>query len=189
MNENEIMTMLNINVENNDITYTEKLIDESTKDDNLLYGYSEEEIKAFAKAHLNDEKQKAEKTTFKIEQIEKEVKTEKKKAISRAVLNASVILLIAGSLMNADSTITNVLTDELSTLAERFSYLPIMEPTVAIFNQVIERFGAVGIILASKSTLLLARGIKDTKKIMKMNDELSTIKSGYNEAKEDSNVK
>lgn len=154
----------------------------------ILNGYTEEEIEELAIKQINFEN---EELIFKIENIDKEYKKHNKKAVSKAILNGSLILIISAFVMNTNSSISEFGTEDLNEIFEQLtnavSFLPQSDLLISIYarmfeglNIIIDKIGIVGLILATKSVKLVLSIAKDTKKGLCMKKELLELEAKLN---------
>ena len=151
---------------------------------NILDGYSKEEIESLAIKQLQDNEQE---TILKIEKIDKEYKKHNKQAVMRAVKNGAIIVMFVGIVLSSDSNISRFGTEDITAIFDRViqfaSELPESEMLVATYTQVFDTFikvvdkiGLMGIILASKSINFVSSTLKDTTKSVKIKKELLELK-------------
>lgn len=165
----------------------------------ILDGYSKEEIEALAIKQL--ESNNKEEDILKIEKIDKEYKRHNSKTVTKAIINGATIFLCIAIVLNSDSNISNFGTEELSNLfnsiMDLVSFLPKNEILIATYtklfdgvNQIIDKLGLMGIVLANKSIHFLLSTIKDTKKSFKIKKELLGLKAIIDEKEyEDNHIK
>lgn len=157
----------------------------------ILKGYTQEEIEAFAIRQLENNDLE-ENTTFKITKIDKEYKKHNQRAVSKAIINGSTILLCAYIVLSSDSNISSFGTEDLQnifdSMTQLVSYLPKSDLLIAIYtkmfdglNYIIDKMGLVGIILATKSIKFLLSTVKDAKQTLRMRRELLELKKVFEE--------
>lgn len=164
---------------------------------NLLKDYSQEEIEYLAIKQLEDNNF-AENTPIKIKKIDKEYKKHNQKALTKAILNGSIILLCAGIVLSSDSNISNFGTEDLThifdNITQSVANLPKSDVLVAVYtkmfdgiNYIIDKIGLMGLVLATKSIRFVLSTVKDTKQTLKMKKELSALKQSIEEKEITSN--
>lgn len=157
----------------------------------LLKDYSQQEIEGLAIKQLENNNFE-ENIPIKIKKIDTEYKRHNKKAITKAILNGSIILLCASIVLNSDSNISNFGTEDLTNIFDNIvqtvSTLPKSDVLVAVYtkmfdgiNFIIDKIGLMGIILATKSIKFVLSTVKDTKKTLKMKKELLDLKQSIEE--------
>ncbi len=163
----------------------------------ILKDYSQEEIEALAIKQLeNDDFD--EDIPLKITKIDKEYKRHNTKAITKAIINGTIILTCAGIVLSSDATLSNFGTDDLMNVFDKItqsmSFLPGSDTFIAVYTKmfdgissIIDKMGLMGIILASKSVKFVLLTIKDTKKTIKIKKELSELKKTIEEKQLDNN--
>lgn len=151
----------------------------------ILKNYSQEEIEELAIKELENENNQ---TKFKITKIDKEYKKHNKQAITRAIVNGTIILLCVGIVLSSDSNLSNFGTEDLSNIfnniTEMASNLPKSDILVAVYakmfdriNYIIDKIGLMGIILASKSIKFILTSVKDVRKSTLIKNELNELKN------------
>ena len=151
---------------------------------NILDGYSKEEIENLAIKQLQVTEQE---TTLKIEKIDKEYKKHNKQAVMRAVKNGAIMVMFVGIVLSSDSNLSRFGTEDITAIFDKAlefaSKLPDGEILVSIYTQtfdafikVVDTIGLMGIILASKSINFVTTTLKDTTKSIKIKKELSELK-------------
>lgn len=157
----------------------------------LLKNYSQQEIEELAIKQLENHNFK-ENIPIKIKKIDAEYKSHNQKAITKVILNGSIILLCASIVLNSDSNISNFGTEDLTNIFDNIvqtvSTLPKSDVLVAVYikmfdgiNFIIDKIGLMGIILATKSIKFVLSTVKDTKKTLKMKKELLDLKQSIEE--------
>ena len=138
----------------------------------ILKNYPQEKIEELAIKELENEDNQ---TTFRITKIDKEYKKHNKQAITKAIVNGTIILLCAGVVLSSDSNLSNFGTEDLSSIfnniTEMASNLPKSEVLVAVYtrmfdgiNYIIDKIGLMGIMLASKSIKFVQTSVKEVRK-------------------------
>ncbi len=151
----------------------------------ILKNYSKEEIEELAIKELENE---SDQTIFKITKIDKEYKKHNKQAVTRAIVNGTIILLCAGIVLSSDSNFSNFETKDLSnmfdTITEMVSNLPKSDVLIAVYakmfdgiNYIIDKIGLIGIILALKSIKFILMSVKDVRKSLLIKTELNELKN------------
>lgn len=152
----------------------------------ILKNYTQEEIEQLAIMAINNNEIE-ESVPLKIEKIDKEYKKHNNKAVTKAIFNASIIILGSYILLTTDSNVSRFSMEEINVLFEKLielvSYLPKSELLVETYtmtfdklSMLIEKLGIVGMLLFSKSISFILTTIKDSKKSIKIKKELSELK-------------
>lgn len=163
----------------------------------ILKDYSQEEIEALAIKQLESNGFE-ENTSLKITNIDKEYKKHNKQAITKAIINGSIILLCAGVVLSSDSNLSSFGTEDLTKVFDNItksaSSLPKSDVLVAVYtkmfegiNYIIDKIGLIGIVLATKSIKFVLSTVKDTRKTLKMKKELLNLKKSIEEKEITSN--
>lgn len=163
----------------------------------ILKDYSQEEIEALAIKQLENDDFEGD-MTLKITKIDKEYKRHNTKAITKAIINGTFILICAGIVLNSDATLSNFGTDDLmnvfNKITQSISFLPGSDIISAVYTKmfddissIMDKMGLMGIILASKSVKFVLSTVKDTKKTVKIKKELSDLKKTIEEKQLNSN--
>ena len=151
----------------------------------ILKNYSQEEIEELAIKELENENNAA---TFKITKIDKEYKKHNKQAITRAIINGTIILLCTGIVLGSDSNLSDFGTEDLTNIfnniTEMATNLPKSDILVATYakmfdgiNYIIDKIGLIGIILASKSIKFILTSVRDVKKSIAIKNELDELQN------------
>lgn len=159
----------------------------------ILKSLSQEEIESLAIKQLESPMFEDE-ASLKIIKVDKEYKKHNKKAVAKAIMNASIILIFAGIVISSDSNISSFGTKELSEVFDNVlntvSFLPQSDIIVAVYttmfegiNKTIDTIGLMGLIIAVKSVNFVLSTFKDTKQSLKIKKELTELKEKL-EAKE-----
>lgn len=152
----------------------------------ILKDYTQEEIERLAIMAINNNEIE-ESVPLKIEKIDKEYKKHNNKTVTKAIFNASIIILGSYILLTTDSNVSRFSMEEINVLFEKLvelvSYLPKSELLVEMYTMtfdkltmLIEKLGIVGMLLFSKSISFILTTLKDSKKSIKMKKELSELK-------------
>ena len=152
----------------------------------ILKDYSKEEIEALALKQLEVEEN--ENIELKVTKIDKEYKKHNKRAVIKAIINASTIILFAAVILNSESSLSRFGTEDISDLinsiTSNLEFLPFSEiingvyaKMFEILNSIIDKIGIMGIVLASKSIKFVLSSFKDTKKSIDMKKEMEVLKN------------
>ena len=163
----------------------------------ILKEYTKEEIEALAIKQIENNNLE-ENSTLKIIKIDKEYKKHNRQAVTRAIINGSIILLCAGIVLSSNSNISSFGTEELKNIFDSFTQsvsnlpLPKSDLLVAIYtkmfdgiNYIIEKIGLMGIVLATKSIKFVLSSVKDTRQTLKMKKELLDLKKSVEKIEQD----
>lgn len=151
----------------------------------ILKNYSQDEIELLALQQL-EEGTLEETATLKIVKIDKEYKKHNSKAITSAIINAGVILLLSSIVLNSESNMARFSVDDISLLfddilnqvqkiTDNELLLTIYAKMFDSVNAIIEKIGLIGLILVTRSCKLILQTVKDTKKTLKMKKELKEL--------------
>ena len=156
----------------------------------LLENYNQSEIEEFARLHLLGEPDKQ--TEFKITKIDKEAKKHNRKAIRkvliRGALTVSFAAIIYNSGMEASAIGVSEAIDILATSADSVSnstFLPdwgssVFQSTSGVIfdgvNSLNQKIGLPGIIIGISGYKLITTGAKDSKKAIKLKQELKELR-------------
>lgn len=154
--------------------------------DDVLKGYSQEEIELLAAKQL-EESTLEETAALKIVKIDKEYKKHNSKAITNAIINAGVILVLTSIVFNSESNMAkfgsndiSLLFDDILNLFQKITdselLLMIYSKTFDGLTAVIDKIGLMGLVLATKSYKMIMQTVKDTKKTLKMKKEINDLK-------------
>jgi len=164
--------------------------------DDILKGYSKKEIEELAVKQLKSEE---ENISYKIVEIDKKYKKHNKQAVINATKNAAVILVFIGIVLNSETNISNIGTDELSNVFDNVikfaEKLPKSDILVTVYtglfeglNQIIEKIGLMGMILATKSVKFITTTLKDSRKSIKIKKELEELEEKLTNKEMENNV-
>lgn len=156
--------------------------------DNVLKNYTQEEIEKLAIKQLENQQ---EDISFKIMKIDKEYKKHNRQTVMKIIYNGTIISLCLGVVLNSNSSISEFGTEDLTNLFNHLinfaSSLPESDLLVSAYtymfngiNEIIDKIGLVGIILASKSIKFILTTLKDTKKSLDIKRELILLNNKIN---------
>ncbi len=149
----------------------------------MLKNYSQEEIEELATQQLLDKK-------LKIVKINKEYKKHNRKTVSKAILNGSIVLICACIVLNSNPNISNfgteAMKDMLTDISQFTNFFPKTMPFDILaacyvkafegLNYIIDKFGMMGVFLASQSIRFILSTVSDTIKTLRIKKELLALK-------------
>lgn len=150
----------------------------------ILQNYTKEEIEALALKQLENENNEE---ILKVEKIDKEYKKHNKRAVMRAIINGSMIMIFSGIIMNSEADLASFGTEDISNIIDSITsnleFLPGSEIINYVYakmfeglNKLIDQIGIMGLIIASRSIKFVLSSFKDTKKSLDMKKEIQILK-------------
>lgn len=148
-----------------------------------------EQLSGLYSEHIEDSR-------LEIVKIDKEFKKNNQKLITSAVGNVLGISMIAGILLNSNGSIMNLGTDQVSALIEEINnfLVPLMDKIdpldlmsstymqlIGALEQIIDKFGIIGIGLASKAFTFITGTIKKGIKSKQLKDEKEVLEQKIKE--------
>jgi hypothetical protein len=162
----------------------------------ILDLYTQEEILDLAKKQLSQGKNEVAQLEFSITKIDKDYKIHNAKAITKALVNGGLVILFASIILNSNSDVSRFGNQDLinlvDSIAAKMNFSPfaknmneIIYPfTFGLLNNLIEKLGIIGLVIAVKSMKLITNSVNDARKSIIMRNELNLLNEKMNIAKE-----